>query len=671
MSKPIALLAVALCLLAACGDDATNAPTTGPEPPAPTPSPAPTDPPFPIDPAAVVPGCDPLHADCMLPFPSDIHMQPDAEKPNGQRVVFVPEVLPTNADGVVPDPTPWQENDGFSPGSALLLRYPGVDLAASGAAPITDIARSMEDDAPIVIIDADTGERWPHWAELDSNAEDEVPLLFIRPAKNFLEGHRIVVGIRGLVDGSGATIEPTDVFRAYRDDLTTDAPAVEERRASMEAVFDTLAAAGVERSDLLIAWDFTVISTENLTGPLLQIRDMAFDILGDDAPAFTITEVRDVDSTRWSREIEGTYEVPLFLEGDGSPGSVLNRDATGAPAVNGTYSARFVCGIPATDERPLKAMIYGHGLLGTGRQALSSGPGLVGREFARVSCGTDLIGMADEDIGNAIAILQDVSNFNSLAERLLQGHLNTLFLGRVLIHPDGFASDPAFEGLATGEDAALQYYGISQGGIMGGATTAVATDWNRAVLGVPAINYSTLLHRSIDFDPFFDVMRTTYPSPFDQSLGISIMQMLWDRGEGNGYANHLTSDPLPGTPAEKRILLHVAFGDHQVANVATEVYARTTGIPVSWPALAEGRHTDVDPYWGLERLETYPLDGSALVIWDSGIPAPPIGNVPPREGDDPHDDPRGEPTSVRQRGVFLDSGQVIDVCEGLCTAEQR
>lgn len=671
MKRSSALLAGLLCLAAACGDGGTNAPTTGPERPSPSPAPPPTDPPLPIDPAALVPGCDPLHSDCMLPFPSDIHMEPAPENPNGQRVAFVRDALPANINGVHIDPAPWRENDGFSPGSAMLLRYPGVDLTASGAAPITDIARSMDDDSPFVIIDAGTGERWPHWTELDSNAGDEAPLLFVRPAKNFPEGHRIVVGVRGLVDTTGATIEPTDVFRAYRDDLTTDAPAVEERRAAMEAVFVTLAEAGVERRDLLIAWDFTVISTENLTGPLLQIRDQAFEILGENAPAFTITEVRDVDSDRWSREIEGNFEVPLFLEGDGSTGSVLNRDANGAPAVNGSYSARFVCGIPATDERPLRAMIYAHGLLGTGRQALSSGPGLVGREFARVSCGTDLIGMAEEDIGNAISILQDVSSFNSLAERLLQGHLNTLFLGRVMIHPDGFAADPAFAGLATGEDAALQYYGISQGGIMGGATTAVATDWNLAMLGVPAMNYSTLLHRSIDFDPFFDVMRGTYPSPFDQSLVIAAMQMLWDRSEGNGYANHLTSDPLPGTPTDKRFLLHVAFGDHQVANVASEVYARTANIPVSWPALAEGRHTDVDPYWGLERLETYPHEGSALVIWDSGIPAPPIENIPPREGDDPHDDPRGEPISVRQRGVFLDSGQVIDVCEGLCTAEQR
>ena len=37
---------------------------------------------------------------------------------------------------------------------------------------------------------------------------------------------------------------------------------------------------------------------------------------------------------------------------------------------------------------------------------------------------------------------------------------------------------------------------------MGGALTALAPDFNRAVLGVPGMNYSTLLRRSVDFDMY-------------------------------------------------------------------------------------------------------------------------------------------------------------------------
>jgi hypothetical protein len=32
-------------------------------------------------------------------------------------------------------------------------------------------------------------------------------------------------------------------------------------------------------------------------------------------------------------------------------------------------------------------------------------------------------------------------------------------------------------------------------------------------------------------------------------LWLSQIQLLWDRGEANGYAHHMTSDPLPNTPA--------------------------------------------------------------------------------------------------------------------------
>ena len=63
-----------------------------------------------------------------------------------------------------------------------------------------------------------------------------------------------------------------------------------------------------------------------------------------------------------------------------------------------------------------------------------------------------------------------------------------------------------------------------------------------------------------------------------------MIQMMWDRGEPNGYANHMTGDPLPGTPAHK-VLIEMAYGDHQVSNVATEVEARTIGAPLRRPTL--------------------------------------------------------------------------------------
>src|SRR5206468_2631189 len=117
-----------------------------------------------------------------------------------------------------------------------------------------------------------------------------------------------------------------------------------------------------------------------------------------------------------------------------------------------------------------------------------------------------------------------------------------------------------------------------------------------------------------------------YPNELERPLILSLIQMLWDRGEADGYAHHMTSDPYPNTPAHE-VLLHEAFGDHQVANVATEVEARTIGASIHQPALDPGRHSDTDPFYGIPAISSFPFDGSALVVWDSGSSPPPTTNT--------------------------------------------
>ncbi|HMC19129.1 MAG TPA: hypothetical protein VKH16_07870, partial [Gemmatimonadales bacterium] len=137
----------------------------------------------------------------------------------------------------------------------------------------------------------------------------------------------------------------------------------------------------------------------------------------------------------------------------------------------------------------------------------------------------------------------------------------------------------------------------------------------------------------------------------------------------NGYAHHMTTDPYPDTPAHQ-VLLHEAFGDHQVANVATEVEARTIGASIRQPALDPGRHTDTDPFYGIPAISSFPFDGSALVVWDSGADTPPTTNTAPSTGPDPHGDPRSSPDARTQKSEFLKiGGAVVDVCSGMpCVA---
>jgi hypothetical protein len=257
------------------------------------------------------------------------------------------------------------------------------------------------------------------------------------------------------------------------------------------------------------------------------------------------------------------------------------------------------------------------------------------------------------------------------------------------------------------DNSHLYYDGNSQGGILGGALTALAPDFNRAVLGVPGMNYSTLLVRSVDFEPYAEGHFTSqicglfpidqlkqicallpqdtplglydnYPDQLERPLIFSIMQLLWDRGDPDGYAHHMTTDPLPDTPPHE-VLLQAAFGDHQVANVAAEVEARTIGASIYQPALEPGRYWNPSGVFGIPAIGSFPASGSALVYWDGGPPAvdggtatPPNEDIPPRPtggcgpdhsqgcGSDPHSYPRNDIKARAQKSDFLQPNGVVN-----------
>ncbi|OWY63277.1 hypothetical protein B7486_53980, partial [cyanobacterium TDX16] len=252
----------------------------------------------------------------LLPFPNDRYTAADDATDTGLRLDLPEELMPVNVDGVPVDPTTWNQSDGFSPGGPLVVDLPGVDLDASGAPTITDLAASLDPGSPIVLVDADTGERHPFWAEVDQlvpEGSDEEPLVFLRPASNLVEGHRYVVGITGMVDEDGEAIEPEDTFVAWRDARPTDEVEVEHERDVMDEAFADLAAAGVDRADLQQAWAFTVGSERNLTERMLHVRDDAFAALGDAAPTFEVLGVAEDPEPGVARRIDGTIEVPLYL----------------------------------------------------------------------------------------------------------------------------------------------------------------------------------------------------------------------------------------------------------------------------------------------------------------------------------------------------------------------
>src|SRR5690606_6767024 len=230
--------------------------------------------------AGAGPGCDPIDpAACLLPFPNDWYTVADGGTPTGRRVHL--RTTLKNRLGVPLRPAEWNRADGFSPGSMLLSRVPGVDLERSGAAPITDIGASRRDDAPIVIVDTATGERWPYWAELDANAPDDRKALIIRPAVNFREGHRYAVALRRLRDASGKPIAPGAAFARILGPTLPSGDPLHARQRDTRRVLADLERHGVGLDGLYLAWDFTVASSQSLAGPVLHMRDEALRKLGN------------------------------------------------------------------------------------------------------------------------------------------------------------------------------------------------------------------------------------------------------------------------------------------------------------------------------------------------------------------------------------------------------
>jgi hypothetical protein len=637
---------------------------------------------------------------CLYPWPNDLFTVPDRDTPTGRRLNLKRESMPANRAGVHIDPTDMNRADGFSPGSMLITKVPGLDSTEaarrSRLPSIRDVSRSLARRSPVVVINARTGRRHLVFAEVDANPDDPADrVLIIRPAKNFTEGERYIVALRHLKRSDGSPIPAGRAFRLYRDGKRTGKRLIERRRGHFRSIFRSLRKAGVRRRDLYLAWDFTVASRRSLSGRALYIRNQAFAALGDRnladlevrgrSPTFTVTSSRDftaAEDDRIARRIEGTIRVPCYLTNGCQPGGHFVLDRRGLPRRQGTTTYEWFCNIPRSaldpaTPSPARPALYGHGLLGDPQEFDADNVKSMANEHNMVFCATAWTGLSEDDLGQVVKVLGDLSAFNTLADRMQQGFVQQLYLGRALIHPRGFSSEPAFQkgGRPLIDTRRLYFDGNSQGGIMGGALTALAPDFQRAVLGVPGMNYSTLLQRSVDFDRYGAILYGGYPREIERQLWLAQIQLLWDRAESDGYARHITSRPLPGTPAHT-VLMHVAFGDHQVADFTTSIMARTFGARIRQPALDPGRSLLSRPWYGIRPIRSFPYRGSAVVWWDTGpvrlvngetegTPPAPLTNTPPAAGRDPHGAPRAEVSVRVQKSEFLKpNGRVVDVCGG-------
>lgn len=618
------------------------------------------------DTATVLPArgdCNPVEDSlCLLPYPSDFYLDEDPSTDTGRRVAFGPTSLPANIDGVQMAPDFWNELDGFSTLGELLTHLPGATV--EGVIPWDDLGRTEDADVKTVILDVETGERVPHWVERDVFGGDpDRELLVLRPARPLRHGAVHVVGIRGLVDAQGQPVDAPQGFAALRDAVAEVEPDLERQRTTYEErIFPALAEQGFDREELQLAWSFTTVSKRGSLGRSLWMRDDALAWAEEEGLSYTLDAVEDADCASGAvigRQVTGSFTAPLYLEEEAA-GSVLTRDAEGMPYRNGTVQVPFTVRIPCSvllAPAPSPVMQFGHGLFST-REDMSWGEvGQVAQDSGAILLGVDWNGMSSPDLSAVTTmVVTQTDRFAMIPERVMQAYVHAMLSRRLLVGP--LAQDPALmvDGQNLVDPTVSWFYGVSQGGVLGGGFTAYSPDVQRAVLNVPGTPFTLLLARSTGFSPFLTILLTMFEDPAEVSLIIGLMQSLWDPGEAAGYARFMNQEPLDETTPAKDVLILAGIGDGLVTALGAHVMARAYDAALIAP--------EARPIWGVQA-QTPPFFGSAIMEQDWGVPDP--DTAVPATGDVAvHNIVPWTEEATRLVAHWLPSGEVISTCDGVC-----
>ena len=139
-----------------------------------------------------------------MPWPSMAYVKPTRSRRSAR---LPPEAMPVNVDMSAVDPTPLNRWDGFSPTGPMLASFP-TGVSGDNLPSFKNPDESLAADSPIMLLDIDTGERAPFFAEIDQNTMDPVKRdLIIRPLARLHPKSHYAVAIRNTVkaaDGSDA-----------------------------------------------------------------------------------------------------------------------------------------------------------------------------------------------------------------------------------------------------------------------------------------------------------------------------------------------------------------------------------------------------------------------------------------------------------------------------------
>ncbi len=619
----------------------------------------------------VPPGCNPLSfgGDCLLPYPSDVFLVDDATMPSGKRLVLEEPARFKQMDGYGVDFTRLHKSDGFSHMPSIVAVFP-VLLSQDNLLNYTkDYAQTANGVGPTVLVDAATGERILHIAELDPlTQEPGKQTIIIRPLVRLKNRTRYVVGLRDLRDVAGAAVAPPEGFRRVRDNSPMGSPKLAALAQRYDAqVFPVLETAGFARASLQLAWDFTTQSMENVSGDMLTARAAVVAALDQTPPAIRVTDVRENENANTWRRVEGLMDVPSIMASE-EFGSLLNRDANGRVIIAGTTQVAFTVLIPVSvrDDaaaRPVRVMQYGHGFFGSRSEVLGGFVTPYMNEHKMVVVAVDWWGMSVPDVTVVVDdLLNNMDQTMRFTDRVHQGMMNQIALEYVVKHTLGSLPQLQIGGVPVFNPDELYYYGNSQGHILGGVFFSLSRFIDRGVLGVGGMGFFSLIApRARPFITYLELIRMTVTDPLEQQKLLAVGQSGFDRVDPGTYAVITRSNTVQPGPTQRRILMQTGLGDAQVPSIAAESHARTLALPLMVPSVKE--------FPGLQDV-TGPVDDSAYVQFNFNLPDNPLpGTFPvfPEDENLVHEAVRRSiPGKAQADGFLRPNGVITHTCNGAC-----
>ena len=630
-------------------------------------------------PLTVPEGCQPLLVDrgaappanalCLAPYPSDFHRAADATSATGFRLGLRGAARPTKPNGEQADLHDVVPMDGASLVPTIVAALAGDVVRDGLPGVLDDPAASTRPEAGTVLLDTSTGTLVPHYTDVVDRREGTHSPITLRTFSPLKPRTRYVVAISGArvtPDGGGAPelAPPPDGFRRLRDGNAGGDPALAALAPRFDAeVFSPLAKAGVALDRLQLAWDFTTGSAEQPLADMLRVRELTLAWLASNAPEVKVTRTRD-GKGGLAKVVDIEVKVPLFLDKRESGGRLVH-DASGKVAQNGTTTFTLVAVLPVSVRdraTPGRALAYGHGFFGGTGELEGDAAVTIGDRTSSVLFGTAWWGMSNDDFGFVTDTLighpEHVADF---AERVHQAMANWLvglaaIRGPVALLPElqNASQQPFYD------PSFIGYFGASQGHILGGTLAALA-DFTRIVLNVGGGGFTHVMPRSLNFGPFGLLLGTVFADPLMVQSYMAMMQRPLDRIDPVSYAPNVLTSPLPGSPADRRLLMQTGLGDPAVPNVCAFLHARALGLPQAMPAPVS--------VFGLAPVAEADAP-SSLTLFDFHVDTSGYSDGKPISPNDVHEGVRRNAAALKQMEAFLKPGGVIiHACDGPCDPE--